>query len=133
MRDLVLDASVVIKWFVSEQRGSPEAHKLLNDYQAGEFSVVVPSLFFLEVLNVAGRGWQWDGEAVMQLAEALGNLSFEVAEPALLTVAHWVSLGLTAYDAAYVALAEERGLLLVTDDDKIIEVATAISRALVQK
>ncbi|MGC9155641.1 MAG: hypothetical protein ACP5HZ_08340 [Ferrimicrobium sp.] len=47
---------------------------------------------------------------MFQLAEALGDLAFEVAEPTVQSVARWVSLGLTAYDAAYVALAEDRGL-----------------------
>ena len=65
-----------------------------------------------------------------ELAEALGDLSFEVSEPELLSVASWTSRGLTAYDAAYVALAERRELALVADDDTIIELAPGISRAL---
>ncbi|MDA8300180.1 MAG: hypothetical protein M0005_01235 [Actinomycetota bacterium] len=35
------------------------------------------------------------------LHEALADLSFEVSEPELPSVASWVSCGLTAYDAAY--------------------------------
>ena len=77
MREVVLDASVVLKWFAAEQRGS-----------------------------------------------------FEVSEPELPSVASWISRGLTAYDAAYVALADRRELALVTDDDAIIELAPGISRAL---
>ncbi len=46
-------------------------------------------------------------------------------------MATWVARGLTAYDAAYVALAEERDLALVTDDETIIELAPEISRPLV--
>ncbi|MHB1583004.1 MAG: type II toxin-antitoxin system VapC family toxin [Acidimicrobiales bacterium] len=130
MREVVLDASVVLKWFASEQRGSFEARQLRDDYQAGRLSVVVPSLLFLELLNVAGRRWRWEPEAVAELAEALGDLSFEVSEPELASVASWISRGLTAYDAAYVALAERRELALVTDDDVIIELAPGISRAL---
>ena len=52
-------------------------------------------------------------------------------EPELQLVASWVARGLTAYDAAYVALAEERDLALVTDDETIIELAPEISRPLV--
>lgn len=131
MREVVLDASVVLKWFAAEQRGSSEAHELREDYQAGRLSVVVPSLFFLELLNVAGRRRRWEAEAVAELAEALADLSFEVGEPELASVAFWVSSGLTAYDAAYVALAEKRQLALITDDDAIIELTPGISRALV--
>ena len=132
MREVVLDASVVVKWFVAEQRGSVEAHELRDEYQAGRLSVVVPSLLFLELLNLAGRRWRWEAEAVVEFAEALADLSFEVSEPELPSVASWVSRGLTAYDAAYVALAEMRELVLVTDDETIIEVAPEISRALVR-
>jgi len=131
LREVVLDASVVLKWFAAEQRGSVEARKLRDDYRAGRLSVVVPSLLFLELLNVAGRRWRWEHEAVVELAEALGDLSFEVSEPELPSVASWVSRGLTAYDGAYVALAEERGLTLVTDEDAIIKLAPGTSCPLV--
>jgi predicted nucleic acid-binding protein len=93
--------------------------------------VVVPALLFLELLNVVGRRWRWDEEALLEFAEALGDLSFEIGEPELQLVASWVARGLTAYDAAYVALAEERDLALVTDDETIIELAREISRPLV--
>ncbi len=130
MREVVLDASVVLKWFAAEQRGSFEARQLRDDYQAGRLSVVVPSLLFLELLNVAGRRWRWEAKAVAELAEALGDLAFEVSDPELPSVASWVSRGLTAYDAAYVALAERREVALITDDDAIIELAPGISCAL---
>ena len=111
--------------------GSSEARKLRDDYEAGRLSVVVPVLMFLELVNVAGRRWGWDEDALLELAQALGDLSFEVDEPELQLVASWVARGLTAYDAAYVALAVERDLALVTDDETIIELAPAISRRLV--
>ena len=35
---------------------------------AGRLSIAVPSLLFLELLNVAARRWSWDAPAVRQLA-----------------------------------------------------------------
>ena len=93
MSEVVLDASVVLKWFATGQRGSSEARKLRNDYEAGRLSVVVPVLMFLELVNVAGRRWGWDEEALLELAQALGDLSFEVDEPELQLVASWVAPG----------------------------------------
>ncbi len=131
MNEVVLDASVVLKWFASDERGSAEARELRSDYEAGRLSVVVPALLFLELLNMAGRRWGWDAEPLLELADGLHDLLFEVGEPELRSVASWVARGLTAYDAAYVALAEERGQTLVTDDDTIVAVAGEVARPLV--
>ncbi|HET7928606.1 MAG TPA: type II toxin-antitoxin system VapC family toxin [Actinomycetota bacterium] len=131
MSEAVLDASVVLKWFAPEQRGSVEARVLRNEYEAGRLTVAVPALLFLELLNVAGRRWRWDEVALLELAEGLDDLLFDVGEPGLQSVASWVARGLTAYDAVYVALAEERGLALVTDDATIMALADEITRPLV--
>lgn len=127
MRTLVVDASVVFKWFRPQQRHSAEARLVREDYAVGRLSVTVPSLLFLELLNAAARRWSWDAPAVRQLAADLTGLAFGVSEPALDPVAEWTSRGLTAYDAAYVALAEGLGARLVTDDERVIEVAGGIA------
>lgn len=131
MTEVVLDASVVLKWFAPEERGSAEARHLRSEYRSGRLTVVVPALLFLELLNVAGRRWQWDEEALIEFAQALGGLLFDIGDPSLEAVASWVARGLTADDAVYVSLAEERGLDLVTDDERIIALAGEISRPLV--
>ena len=123
---------MVFKWFAGEQRGSGEARELRDGYEAGRLSVAVPALLFLELLNVAGRRWGWEEEALLELADSLDDLLFEVAQPELQSVASWVARGLTAYDAVYVALAEERGQPLVTDDQTIVAIAGELARPLVE-
>ena len=92
--------------------------------------MAVPSLLFLELLNVAARRWGWDGDALAPLASALDDLGFDVGEAELPAIAVWTSRGLTAYDAAYVALAESRGLQLITDDERILSVAPGVAQPL---
>ena len=126
MRTLVLDASVVFKWFRPQQPHVDAARLIREDYAAGRLSIAVPSLLFLEVLNAAARRWSWDDSAVRQLATDLSALAFEVTEPAVGAVAAWTSRGLTAYDAAYVAVAEAIGVRLVTDDALVTSVAAEV-------
>lgn len=131
MIDLVLDASVLLKWFVAPpELGHEEAAALRSDYESGTIAVVAPPLIFLEVLNVAGRRWRWNANALGDLATALGDIGFDLREPDLSSVAAWMATGLTAYDAAYVALAEEIGSELVSDDAEILSSAPRIARPL---
>jgi predicted nucleic acid-binding protein len=133
--EAVLDASVILKWFRGEgERNSAAARSLRAAFEAGELLVFAPPLLRLEIVNVAGRRWRWAEGALLELAAALDELGFELREPELARVARWTAHGLTAYDAAYVAVAEVETISLVTDDDRIVaaapEVAVTLSDAI---
>lgn len=131
MTEVVLDASVVLKWFrVEGERNLEPARSLRATFEAGRLTVVAPSLLRLEIVNVAGRRWKWGEGALVDLAVALGEVGFEFEEPELARVASWTARGLTAYDAAYVALAEARSTPLVTDDELVLSVAGDVATAL---
>ncbi len=124
MRRLVLDASVVIRWFGPQ---TAAATGLRSEFEAGRLAVTVPTLLFLELLNVAGRQWRWREERLVDLARELEGTKFEAVDPQLDRVATWVSRGLTAYDASYVALAEQLDFPLVTEDRVILEFAHGVA------
>ena len=131
MNEAVLDASVVLKWFHSEGEGHLEvARQLRAQFEDGRLRVVAPQLLWLELLNVAARRWGWPQAQLEQLAVTLEQLGFEVLEPELLSVARWAANGLTAYDAAYVAVAEQAGAQLITDDEQIVATAPTVATAL---
>lgn len=124
MRRVVLDASVVVKWLRHEEgHGQRAAADLEAAYRRGAIQVSVPYLLFLELLNVAARRWGWPAERLLETAEWLAKLEFEVRDPSPGRVARWTGRGLTAYDACYVALAEEQKARLVTADERILAVA----------
>jgi predicted nucleic acid-binding protein len=129
--EVVLDASVILKWFRTEgERHVGAARSLRAAFEAGELIVFAPPLLHLEIVNVAARRWHWSETSLVDLAVALEQLSFDLREPELATVAQWTARGLTTYDAAYVALAEGEGIRLVTDDEHIVSVAPGIATAL---
>lgn len=127
----MLDASVVLKWFRKEgERHVDIARSIRAAYEAGNLGVTAPPLIHLEILNIAGRKWRFGEKALEELAESLEELGFDLVEPERGKVARWVAKGLTAYDAAYVAVAEAAGVTLITDDELIVELAPEHSQAL---
>ena len=132
MIDLVIDASVVLKWFRIEGEGrAQQARVVRTEFAAGRLALHAPPLLKLELINVAGRRWGWDEVRLSELAQSLVELGLDFGEPDVRRVAIWTARGLTAYDAAYVALAEQEAIVLVTDDDRILEIAAAIASPLV--
>ncbi|MHB8642299.1 MAG: type II toxin-antitoxin system VapC family toxin [Gaiellaceae bacterium] len=131
MTQVVLDASVVLKWFrTNGERHGDRARALRVIFEQGRLAVLAPPLLRLEIVNVARRRWRWGESALVELAVALDELGFEFEEPELPRVASWTARGLTAYDAVYVALAETRTTPLITDDDFVVAVAGDIATAL---
>jgi predicted nucleic acid-binding protein len=109
------------------------ARQLRGRFEAGELRVLAPPLLWLELLNVAARRWGWTQNRLQQLAAALPELGFELIEPDLAEVARWAAQCLTAYDAAYVAVAEQAGVGLITDDASILEAAPDLAIVLSER
>ena len=125
MRQLVLDASVLGRWIFQPKEAVAGA--LRAEFEAGELTIAVPALVFLELLNVAGRQLRWAVDELTALADHLQRSGFDVVEPDLAGVATWVARGLTAYDASYVALAEQLDVPLATGDRLILELAPRLA------
>ena len=120
MSVLVVDASVVIKWFVPEIH-SDAARRLLS----APHQYVSPDLLFPEVGNAiwkkVRRGELTNGEG-RRLAADISSVAVDtVSTRGLVIDAHAlaVATGLTVYDATYLALAVRLGTALITADDKL--------------
>lgn len=131
MARLVVDASVSAAWFL-EDEASPYCDIVL-DHVAHE-GARVPCLWTYEMANVltfAARRGRLEADRMVDIHTALGALPVQVDEavslkllPAWLRVAS--AHGLTAYDAAYLELAERTGSRLATRDAAL---RTAAERA----
>ena len=85
------------------------------------------ALLFLELINIAARRRAWPADRLSELARGLLAARFIIGEPPLDRVAYWAGRGLTAYDACYVALAEERRTVVITADERILAVADKLA------
>ena len=128
---LVVDASVAIAISVGEPMGATLRQILRERTNAGG-SLLVPTFFWLEVVNVLGLRYRMTPallvEAVVDL-ETLRLESTELDRPhLLLTIDAMAQHGLSGYDAAYLALAESADAQLLTTDRRLA--AAAGTRAL---
>lgn len=122
MSIFVVDASLVIKWFVPEINAEAARRWLdaSHDY-------VAPDLLFAEVGNVVWKKVRRkelsEGEA-RQLVTDLAKLAVEtVATRSLLQDALAVALaaGITAYDAMYLTLAVRLETQVITGDQRFVD------------
>ena len=117
MSGYVLDASVAVTALTAP--GSPAADLLSGDDAAFQ----VPSVFDAEVLSALRglvRGGKFDGAAAAELIPDLMVLPVDRWHMSPLLPRMWeLRENLTPYDAAYVALAELTGAVLVTGDERI--------------
>jgi predicted nucleic acid-binding protein len=113
----VLDASVAVTALTAPD--SPAAELLSGDDAVFQ----VPSIFDAEVLSALRglvRGGKFDGTAATELIADLMVLPVDRWHmPPLLPRMWELRENLTPYDAAYVALAELTGTVLVTGDERI--------------
>ena len=124
--EIVIDCSVSAAWVLP---GEFDAHaeRLLARTLDGEIRMVVPSLWHYESLNLLRSAVLRKRLAEPEAKKALHLLSeipMEVVDPvlqgrpAILEAA--LRHRLSAYDATYLALADSRGIGLVTGDSDLI-------------
>lgn len=125
MENLVVDASVIVKWYVMEEHRE-QALKLRDDFVEGKLTLTAPSLMPYEVLNAVKRAKKDISiETLGTVIESLtlyGIILHELrGELARLTVKTAIENEVTVYDAAYIALAKLSGTILYTADEKLKE------------
>jgi len=120
---IVVDASVVVKWFV-EEKYSKEALMIRDSFTEGLVDIVVPSLLYFEVLNALKYSGAFGEDELKKVARILEDYQFTIYELkgayAEKAVEIAMRKGITIYDASYVALALTEGVNLYTADEKLL-------------
>lgn len=125
--ELVVDASVATKWYLTDEDHAAEALRLYGQFVSGEADLWAPDYIFVEVpaaILVATRikGQRIspeDGRRAIGQFLALGITTRPSAE--LITSAYNLAIqhDCAIYDALYLALAEQLDIPFITADRKL--------------
>jgi predicted nucleic acid-binding protein len=130
---IVVDSSVLVKWFKRRNEDLlAEAQALLEAVATRPIEVHVPALLLYEVGNILLLKTSLASPALDEAIAHLETLPFSVAPPAtpLLKRAARLGrdLGLTFYDASFLALAVELDCPLITADRRLFDRAHTFPR-----
>ena len=125
MRRVVIDDSVLLRWFVDDGHpGVRTARALRRAYENGELHAVVAPEWESDLLDaVVGR---LEPDDLATFLDAIRAIGLEVRRPLPATVARWMGRGLSAREAAVVAVAEEGDLRLISANPRFVGIAAVV-------
>ncbi len=123
--NIVLDASVAVKWFNEKDEDHVEnALKIQDQKISGSLEIIVPDLFFLEVLNTFLTKSGFGLQEVSIIQQSLQKLNLKVACTDNIILENTIRIasgnGLTIYDSLYIAVSKIYDVPLYTEDKKIL-------------
>lgn len=116
---MIVDANVILRAFFPDEM-QPKAQALIRDHVSGRVQLIAPTLLTYEVANAVlqavrrERVTDEDAGAILVAVEGLSIETDPVSWQQMLPLAR--RFDRSAYDAAYLALAEARGESLITGD-----------------
>ena len=124
MRKIVIDASVVVKWFI-EESDSDKALILRDRFIGGEVELYVPTLLYFEVLNALKYSQLFKPSELQDAGESLENYGFKVITIKNEIRKHMINVAidcdLSIYDASYLGVSIGLEKVFCTADEKIIK------------
>ena len=120
---MIIDASVVLRSFLPDEEGRDKAQALIRAFVQEEIELLAPSLLHYEVTNAVLQAVRRNrielekGREILTTVLELGIPTVEVPWQRTLELAH--TYDRSAYDGAYLALAEAQNSPLVTGDRRL--------------
>jgi len=131
LAQVVLDTSVVIKWFRQGEILAKQAVALREAYLAGQITISIPSLLLYELANVLRYKNDLSTNQIQQAVQSLFEMDLQIVLPTSSVMRQSVEIArtydLTIYDATFVALAQTLSASFVTADERLTRRLTAFS------
>jgi predicted nucleic acid-binding protein len=125
MKELVIDASVILKWYLPDEEFAQKALNILDRHVSGETALYAPTILPYEILNallMSERMGRVNEEVTKNAFNAFLDLEINFLNPFLdypgiISLAR--SFDRSVYDASYLAVAENRNFDFVTGDKRL--------------
>lgn len=127
----VVDASTIAKWVLDDEDLRDGALALLDDsVRHGRLELTAPSLAWYELIALLMRAERRQRASPSQINLALAyllelDITLHEADPVPALAAARM-LGISGYDAAYVALAADLGIDLWTADRRLVDASAGL-------
>lgn len=127
--NIILDSSVIAKWFFPSEEDSEIALKIRDLFLSKEISISAPFLIYYEVNNLihtAVKNLRINEKLAKEAYQGfleLDLITYSSKELMNLALEKSISLDISSYDASYLALAEYLKTPFITADQKLIDKA----------
>lgn len=122
---VVIDASVALKWRLRDEEATQQADALLEDFLAGKLELLTPTLFDYEIANGLRVAVTRERPSAQDAAVALADFAqyaivrYDFSGIASRTFQLSGEHQRSAYDSAYMALAQAQGVWFITGDRRL--------------
>ena len=125
-RQIVCDASVIVKWVIKEDY-SDYARKIRIDHLNGRVTVIIPSIAITEVTNALRKYYLRGLISADYLRRALNLLRnsllsvYDITWESVINASELsIKYGISIYDAIYIELAMRLNTVMYTADEALI-------------
>lgn len=125
VKRIVIDASVALKWRLRDEEATSQADALLDDFLDGKLDLLTPTLFDYEITNAfrvaVAMGRLTESEATVAIADFQQYTIERCDFTGIQTLAFQLACRYqrSAYDSAYLALAQSKGVWFFTGDKRL--------------
>lgn len=126
MKTIILDSSVIAKWFFPTEQQSNIAIEIKEDFVEKRVIIYVPVLIYYEISNIlktavkSYRVKEADAKLVFKNFLSLDLIVYNTKQILELSLEKAIKADISSYDAQYIVLAEILNYPLYTSDQKLL-------------